>query len=175
MARTLIQRLIGDVRLVVRCASQPDAGDFDEHVAEAVAMSDRTRVVLVGLVGDGADYQFDFQQRAKLCQAGLFAKPHAVLAPRIRPERVTSLKWLGAEIRPFAPEAFDDACDFLAIAESRRPELKGALLNTTQQLAEPAVGVQSATPSARESPWVGGASTEQSSRPRGRRLSPARS
>jgi hypothetical protein len=137
VARTLVQRLIGDVRLVVRCAARPVTGEFDKHVAEAVAMSNRTRVVLVGIVGDGADYQFDFEQRAKLCQAGLFARRHAVLAPRIRPERVTSLKWLGAEIRPFAPDAFDEACDFLAIARSLRPELREALVSTTQQLGQP--------------------------------------
>ena len=37
-------------------------------------------------------------------------------------------------MRPFAPDAFDEACDFLAIAESLRPELQEALLSTTQQL-----------------------------------------
>jgi hypothetical protein len=144
MARTLVQRLIGDVRLVVRHAARPVTGEFDEHVAEAVAMSNRARVVLVGIAGDGADYQFDFEQRAKLCRAGLFAKPHAVLAPRIRPERVTSLKWLGAEIRPFAPDAFDEACDFLAIAPLRRPELREVLVNTAQQLGQPELDVRSA-------------------------------
>lgn len=144
MARTLIQRLIGDVRLVVRSAARPVTGDFDEHVAEAVAMSNRTRVVLVALVGDGADYQFDFEQRAKLCRAGLFSKPHALLAPRLRPERVTSLKWLGADIRPFAPDAVDDACDFLAIPESRRPTLKEALSQATHALAQPALDGRSA-------------------------------
>jgi hypothetical protein len=144
VGRTLIQRLVGDVRLVVRSAARPAACDFDEHLGEAVAMLNRTRVVLVGLVGDGADFQFDFEQRAKLCRAGLFAKPHAVLAPRIRPECVTSLKWLGAEMRPFAPDAFDEACDFLAIAEPRRPELKEAVVDTTRQLAPPALDVRSA-------------------------------
>ncbi|HXX67574.1 MAG TPA: hypothetical protein VEK07_10350 [Polyangiaceae bacterium] len=143
MTRTRVQRWVGDVRLVVRCAARPVTAEFDEHVAEARAMLDRTRVVLVSIVGDGADYQFDFEQRAKLYRAGLFAKPHAILAPRIRPEHVTSLKWLGAEIRSFSPDAFEDACDFLAIAPSERPSLRDAVANATHQLGHPALDLRS--------------------------------
>ena len=50
-----MRRLVGDVRLVVRGASLPATGVFDTHMAEAVAMSERTRAVLVAIVGDGAD------------------------------------------------------------------------------------------------------------------------
>jgi hypothetical protein len=47
-------------------------------------------------------------------------------------------------MRPFAPDAFDQACDFLAVAESRRTELKEAVVSTTRQLAPPALDVRSA-------------------------------
>lgn len=138
MGRTLVQRLVGDVRLVVRCTSRPTPQEFDEHVAEAVAMAHRTRVALVVLVGDGADYQFDFEQRAKLCQAGLFSTPHAMLAPPTRPELVASLKWLGAQIRPFAPDAFEEACDFLEVPPSLRSELSEVVVAAKGQLGQSA-------------------------------------
>lgn len=127
MGRTIVQRLVGDVRVVVRTARSPAADDLEDHVREALTMSDRTRAVLVAVVGDGADYQFDFELRAKLSQADLFAVPLALLAPPIRPELVLSLKWVGAEVHSFGPDAFDEACDSLAIAPSMRPELRETL------------------------------------------------
>lgn len=134
VGRTIVQRLVGDVRVVVRSATSPAADELDDHVREAQAMSDRTRVVLVAVVGDGAEYQFDFDLRAKLCQADLFSKPLALLAPPIRPELVLSLKWVGAEVHSFGPDAFDAACDSLAIAPSIRPELREALAALKQEM-----------------------------------------
>lgn len=128
MARTLVQRFVGDVRLVVRRATRPVTEEFDEHVLEAVAMAGVTRAVMVVLVGDGAEVHFDSEQRAKLCKAGLFSTPHALMAPPIRPEVVLSMRWLGAEIRPFQPDGFEDACTFLEIDASRRPELHDVLV-----------------------------------------------
>lgn len=137
MGRTVVQRLVGDVRLIVRFASRPAVREFDDQVSQAVATSNRTRVTLVAIVGDGADYQFDFDQRAKISKAGLFSQPVAVLAPSIRPELVTSIRWVGAPIRVFAPDAYEEACDFLEIAPSLRPELLRALLSAKEELGEP--------------------------------------
>lgn len=130
MSRTLVQRFVGDVRMVVRCTSRPTTEEFDEHLSEAVAMSDSTRVVLVVLVGDGSDLCFDAEQRAKLSRADMFSKPHAVLAPSIRPEVVLSMKWLGAHIRTFRHDALDVASDFLEIAWSLRQELHQTCAST---------------------------------------------
>lgn len=127
MARTLIQKFVADVRLVVRGSRQPSAGEFDDHVSEAVARAESTRVVLVALVGDGSHIEFDSEQRAKLSNAGLFSKPHAVLAPAIKPEIVLSRKWVGAQIRNFGADGFEDACDFLEIDPELRPQLYSAL------------------------------------------------
>jgi hypothetical protein len=127
MGRTLVQRLVGDVLVVVRSAALPIAYEVDDQIRKAVSTLDRTRVVLVAVVGDGRDFQFDFELRAKLCGAGLFSKPHALLAPRLRPEPVVALKWLGAEVHSFGPDALAEACDALAIAASLRPELREAL------------------------------------------------
>ena len=136
MGRTLVQRFIGDVRLVVRGAPRPSDRDFDEHIAEAVARLDSTRVVLVALVGDALDTEFDARQRAKLSIPGLFSKPHAVLAPEIRPEILLSRRWVGeARIGVFGPDAFHDACDFLEVGPSLRPELHAALVAAKDEVS----------------------------------------
>ncbi|HXX67954.1 MAG TPA: hypothetical protein VEK07_12260 [Polyangiaceae bacterium] len=136
MGRTLVQGFIGDVRLVVRRALRPSDREFDEHIADAVAGLDSTRVVLVALVGDALDTEFAAKQRAKLSIPGLFKKPHAVLAPSIRPEVLLSRRWVGeARIRVFGPDAFHDACDFLEVASSLRPELHAALASGKEQVS----------------------------------------
>jgi len=150
MSRTLVQQWIEDVRLVVLRTSPPSPREFDEHLAEAVAMADRTRVGFVVMVGDGADCQVDFEQRAKLSAAGLFSKRTAILAPSVRPELVTSQKWVGAEVRAFPPDAFQRACDFLEIAPSLRSALLDALVAAKEQLGpaddEPGRATVSAQP-----------------------------
>jgi hypothetical protein len=127
MPRTLVQRFVEDVRVVVRNARRPTAEEFDAHVAEAARLLQSTRVVLVVLVGDGAEVVFDSLQRAKLSHAGAFARPHAVLAPALRPEIITGMTWLGATIRSFGPHQLDRACDFLEIAEPVRPALSDGI------------------------------------------------
>lgn len=134
MGRTLVQRFMGDVRLVVRRAPRPTEVEFDEHISEAVARLDATRVVLVALVGDAGEAEFDAHQRAKLSIAGLFSRPHAVLVPAIRSELLLSRRWIGAQIRLFGPDAFQDACDFLEIDPSMRPELFGALVSAKEEV-----------------------------------------
>jgi hypothetical protein len=138
MGPTLVQRLVGDVLVVVRSATLPVAYEVDDQIHKAVSLLGRTRVVLVALVGDGREFEFDFELRAKLCRAGLFSKPHALLAPPIRPEAVVTLKWLGAEIRSFDPDALDEACDWLGIASSFRPAVCEALYALKGQVAPPA-------------------------------------
>lgn len=138
MGPTVVQRLVGDVLVVVRSATQPVACEVDDQVRKAASVLHRTRVVLVALVGDGREFQFDFELRAKLCGAGLFSKPHALLAPALRPEPVVGLKWLGADVHSFGPDAFDEACDSLAIASAVRPPLREALDALKRQVDRPA-------------------------------------
>lgn len=143
MGVTIVQRLIQDVHVVVRSATLPTPREFDNLVRESKALADRTRVVLVAMVGDGADYRFDFDLRAKLSGAGLFSKPIALLAPPIRPEPVASLKWVGADIHCFGPDEFDQACNSLAIAPALRPKLRETLAGLKQQIGPSADGSRS--------------------------------
>lgn len=41
---------------------------------------------------------------------------------------LVSQKWLGAQIRVFPPDAFEEACDFLEIAPTRRAKLYELML-----------------------------------------------
>jgi len=132
---SLVQRFVGDVRVVVRRATSPPPNEFDAHVDEAVRLASATRVVLVVLVGDGAEAIFDAQQRVKLSRAGLFAHPTAILAPAVRPEPVTSETWLGATIRPFGPGELEKACDFLEIPGSQRSAVRAAIESMKSEIA----------------------------------------
>lgn len=148
MGRTVVQRWVGDVRLLVH-SLPPVPREFDEHVAEAAAMLDRTRVAIVVLIGDGTNCEFDFAQRAKISSAGLFSKRTALLAPQVHPEVVTSQKWLGAEIRAFGPDGFEQACEFLEIAPSQRSEVFDVLVAAKRQLGHPPEDVRPASVAAR--------------------------
>jgi len=144
MGVTILQRLVGDVRVVVRTVKLPTPRDVEDLLRGAIANEDHTRVVLVAMVGDGADYRFDFDLRAKLSGAGLFSKPVAILAPSIRPDLVESLKWVGAEIRCFGPDGFEDACDLLAIAPSLRPKLRETLTALKEHIGSSFVAEEAA-------------------------------
>jgi hypothetical protein len=144
MGATLVQRLVGDVLVVVRSAALPLTNEVDDQIRQAASVLDRTRVVVVAVVGDGREFQFDFELRARLCSAGLFSKPHALLAPPLRPELVATLKWVGAEVHSFGPDALDEACDLLAIAPSVRSELREAIDTLKRQVNAP---IARATPS----------------------------
>jgi hypothetical protein len=122
--------------LVVRCAEKPTAKEFDEHLSEAIAMESTTRVVLVALVGDGADHHFDSEQRAKLFKAGMFTKPHALMAPPVRPEIILSMRWLGATIRTFGPDSLEEVCDHLEIDESLREKLASVIAASKRLIEE---------------------------------------
>jgi hypothetical protein len=134
VAHTILQRLVGDVRVVVRRAERPTPEEFDEHVAEASAMGDAVRVALVVVIGTGRPTEFDAHQRAKLAQGGLLARPHAVLTPAVAPGCMTAMSWLGAELAAFAPGEFDEACDFLKIQRRLRLELVDAIASLKAQL-----------------------------------------
>lgn len=134
VAHTLLQKLVGDVRLVVRRAERPAPEEFDAHVAEAAAMGDAVRVALVVVIGSGRPTEFDAHQRAKLAQGGLLARPHAVLTPAVQAGCMTAMSWLGAELAAFAPNEFDLACDFLKIQGRLRLDLADAIASLKAEL-----------------------------------------
>ena len=71
----IFQRLVGDVRLVVRLPRAPTAEEFDRHIIEAACPH---RVTIVVAVGGGVPADFNAQQRAKLQRAGRLGRPYAV-------------------------------------------------------------------------------------------------
>ncbi len=116
-----LHKLVGDVRLVVRGPVAPTDEQFEAHIAEALAMARSVRVVLVVYHGP---VRISPKQRARLVRTGLFNVPHAVLADTIvaRAE-IAAVGALGAPIRTFSKDGFEQACDYLAIARSVRPRI----------------------------------------------------
>ncbi|HEY3820466.1 MAG TPA: hypothetical protein VGL81_25045 [Polyangiaceae bacterium] len=116
-----LHRLVGDVRLVVRGPTEPSDEQFDAHIAEALAMVESVRVVLVVYHGS---VRISPKQRARLVRTGLFDVPHAVLTDAVvgRAE-IASIGALGAPVRAFKTREFDEACDYLAVARPVRAEL----------------------------------------------------
>jgi hypothetical protein len=128
----MLQARVGDVRVLV-IGRRPSFDDFEAHIRETVAMDDAVRVVLVVVLDENA--VLNATERAKLRDAGLLKKPHAIVA-RLTPMTrsiMAALGWLGAKVRGFAPEDREKAYEFLAIASNLRTEVEEQLALLTRR------------------------------------------
>jgi hypothetical protein len=127
----LLQKLVGDVRLLVFGPRWPNDAEFDAHVVEAAAMSRSTRVVLVM-----NPWELSADRRKKLAQADLLESPTAVLTDSIRIRgMLTPINWLGGKVYPFATNEFAKACDYLEVAAEARPALYREMMSMMAELA----------------------------------------
>jgi hypothetical protein len=116
-----LQRLVDDVRVLVLGPRQLTDSEFDAHLVEAIAMARNVRVVLVVIIGEGL---MSPQSRAKLAGAGLLETPTGVMTDSIRVRGLlTPINWLGGKVKPFAPNEFEKASDYLAIPSAARSRL----------------------------------------------------
>jgi hypothetical protein len=135
-----LQRLVGDLRVVVRGPVAPSDDEFDAHVAEAVAMAGSVRAVLV-MYSPGT--RISPQQRARLVRAGLFDVPHAVLTDAfVARAEIEAVGGFGGPIRTFATHEFDAACEFLVVPPQIRPELVRQIALLESQLAADGAAVK---------------------------------
>ena len=135
-APSMPQARVGDVRVLV-IGRRPSVEDFDAHIRETVAIEDGVRVVLVVVLDEHA--VLNAKERAKLRDAGLLKKPHAIVA-RLTPMArsiMAALGWLGAKVRGFAPEDREQAYEFLAISPRQRAEVEEQLALLTRRVMTP--------------------------------------
>jgi hypothetical protein len=128
------QALVGDVRVLV-IGRRPSVEDFDAHIRETVALDDAVRVVLLEVLDEHA--VLNAKERAKLRDAGLLKKPHAIIA-RLSPMArsiMAALGWLGATVRGFAPEDREQAYEFLGIGADQRTEVEEQLALLKQRVS----------------------------------------
>jgi hypothetical protein len=113
---------IEDVRLVVRGRAHLTDEEFEAHMAEALAMADSVRVVLV-VVDDQA--RLSPAYRARLVRSGMFETPTAVVTDSLLARvEMTAMRSLGGNVRTFALGEFAQACDFLQIPPPLRVEIR---------------------------------------------------
>jgi len=118
---TYLQRLIGDVRVLVLGARMLTEQEFDAHVAEALDMAEKTRVVMVVILGSPP---MSAERRAKLARTGLTKKRTAVLTDSVAMRAVlTAISWFGGDLRPFSMGSAAQACEFLEIPQEAREAL----------------------------------------------------
>src|SRR3954467_13722666 len=107
--RVLLQRRVGDVRLVLQGEGHPSDAEIDEHIAEASAMASFVTAVLVVAEGPGAGGP-DARQRAKMASAGLLRVPTAVVTDSALARGIMiAVSWTGTRIRGFASEHLSQA------------------------------------------------------------------
>ena len=120
----ILYELVGDVGIVVM-GPAIDVAEFDAYVQAAVKLAPSVRVVLV-VPGYSADLTAG--QRAKLRAAGLLRSPTAVLThSAIARSVMTAIRWMGGTVAAFKPDRFDEAFDYLKIAEALRPQIRARI------------------------------------------------
>jgi hypothetical protein len=131
----LLQRLVEDVRvLVMGGVREPTEPEFDAHIDEALVMAPSVRVVLVVLLSDSAG--LSQERRVKLARARLLEVPTAVLTASIRIHgMLTPINWLGGKVKPFGPQQFEEACDFLGIPRESRTGLREQMTTMCTELS----------------------------------------
>ncbi len=129
-----LQRLVGDVRVVVMANRPRRSGEFDAHIAEALAMAPRMRATLVVNLEPGA--AMTATERKRLVSVGLFAFPCAVLMEGAVARSIfTALRWLGVvNVGSFAPHELHKACDYLRVSSEQRESIATAIRQLTAQL-----------------------------------------
>lgn len=125
--RVLLQRRVGDVRLVLQGNGQPTDAEMGEHIEEAIRMAGFVRAVLVVAEGPSAAGP-DARHRAKMARAGLLRVPTAVVTESVLARGImTAVSWLGAPIQGFAPAQLSRACDYLKVSSSVRARITDRL------------------------------------------------
>ena len=123
----LLQRLVGDVRLVLQGSGRPSDDEVDLHIAEALEMANFVRAVLVVTQGSDAAGP-DAGQRAKMARAGMLRVRTAVVTDAVLARGImTAVSWLGAPIKGFAPEHLFRAYEFLKITQPVRARIPAQL------------------------------------------------
>ena len=139
--RGYIQRLVGDVRILVLGSRMLTDAEFDAHIVEAVSMAGSVRAVILAVLGSPP---MSAERRAKLERAGLVHVPTAVLTGSVLIRSIlTALRWLGGDARPFPMDGELQACEFLEVPVAERQalvrELRGMIVELkgdTQPLNE---------------------------------------
>jgi hypothetical protein len=117
--RGYIQRLVGNVRILVLGSRMLTEAEFDAHIVEAVNMAGSVRAVILSVLGSPP---MSAERRAKLDRAGLVRVPTAVLTESVLVRAIlTALRWLGGDARPFPMDAELRACEFLGVPVDSRP------------------------------------------------------
>jgi hypothetical protein len=138
MRPTLLHQRIEDVRVVVRGERDPTDAEFDAHLAEALVMAERIRVVVVVAAGRA---QLSPAFRARLVHTGLFRTPHAILTDfSLARAEMASVSRIGANVRVFASSELEQALEFLLVAPRLREAIRQALAAMQREVAEPADG-----------------------------------
>jgi hypothetical protein len=134
------QRLTGDIRVVIMARRARLDGEFDAHVAEALAMAPAVRAVFVVEAEPGAN--LDAAERRKLISAGLFKVPAVVLTESQTARLImTAVRWMGNNVAGFAAHQFVDACNHLGVGAELRPRLLSDIREMTAELFPAARGV----------------------------------
>lgn len=116
--RGYIQRLVGDLRVLVLGSRMLTEAEFDAHIVEAVSMAGSVRAVILAVLGSPP---MSAERRAKLERAGLVRVPTAVLTDSVLIRSIlTALRWLGGDARPFPLDAEMRACEFLEVPVASR-------------------------------------------------------
>jgi hypothetical protein len=125
--RVLLQKLVGDVRLVLQGEGHPMDDEVDLHIIEAVAMAPSVRAVLVFTDGPDAAGP-NAGQRARMARAGLLRVPTAVVTESVLARGVmTAVSWLGTPIKGFASEDLFRAFEFLKVSAPVRARIPAQL------------------------------------------------
>jgi hypothetical protein len=128
--RVLLQRRVGDLRLVLQGEGQPSDAEIDDHIAEAIEMARFVCAVLVVAEGPKAAGP-DARQRAKMARAGLLRVRTAVVSDSVLARGImTAISWVGAPIRGYASDHLFRAYEFLELSgpvRARIPEQLAAM------------------------------------------------
>jgi hypothetical protein len=125
--RVILQRRIGDVRLVLQGNGHPSDAEMHEHIEEAIGMAGFVRAVLVIAEGPHASGP-DARHRAKMGRAGLLRVPTAVVTDSALARGImTAVGWVGAPIQGFAPAHISRAYDYLKLSSSVRARIPDRL------------------------------------------------
>src|SRR5262245_47076426 len=109
----IVQSMVGSVRVVALGSTPLSNEELRAHITESIAWDSSVRCVVVDVQSGGS---LSPRERVALAEAGLLAKPTAVLVEsRLTRSILTAVSWLGGDMAAFKPDALTDACEHLGI------------------------------------------------------------